>query len=136
MRIQVVIFLLVQGPIQDDSNLTTNLRSIVSVHQPVCGVSPFASSNLCSLPASQSHSAQGPGQEGGKVTTNLRSIVSVPGTEAVAALYTSSAINALTASPDGASIAAACADGTLRIYDVSSQRLIGGFKVRSRPRLH
>lgn len=59
----------------------------------------------------------------------LRSIVSVPGAEALAHIRTGSTVNALAAAPDGASVAAACADGVLRVYDVATQRLVGGFKV-------
>ncbi len=70
------------------------------------------------------------GQDGGRITTALGSIVSVPGAEAAAVIQTGSAINAVTAAPDGASLAVACADGVLRIYDVATRRLIAGSLVR------
>lgn len=63
------------------------------------------------------------------MATQLRSIVSVAGSEPIAAIRTGSPISGVAASPDGGSVAVSCADGVLRIYNVATQRLTGGFKV-------
>lgn len=79
----------------------------------------------------ETHTAalQSLGQDGQRIATQLRSVVSVAGPQPTAAIRTGSPISAIAAAPDGSAVAAACADGRLRIYDASTHRLVGGCKV-------
>ena len=66
------------------------------------------------------------------MATHLKQIVSISGGDPVATLRVRCPIAALAAQPGGmAHLAAACADGCLRVWDSDTLQLVTGFRVRS-----
>ena len=66
-----------------------------------------------------------------RLATPMRAVSSVAGSPPALSLATGGGcINSLALSPDGRLIAAACEDGALRLFDFSSGRPAGGFRVR------
>lgn len=68
-----------------------------------------------------------------RLVTPIKAVTSVAGSTPALSLHTGGGcINSLALSPNGRLIAAACEDGVLRLYDFSSGRPAGGFRVSFR----